>query len=418
MFEDNFNANQGGAQGSDDGQTGAVSFSNGGDEYASAPTFTTEENPTSEVNLTEEVEKDQAEVASDMEMKTQTGEVTLDALLDFVIDNGASDLHFAGAEKVGVRIDGKIHFLDNVDPLTSEQVEKFICQGLMANDEKLIQKYKDSHDVDFAHTHKDGTPFRVNVFYKRGEMAAVLRRINRSAFTFEDLGLPEGVDKFCRAKSGLVLVCGPTGSGKSSTLAAMIEWINTHRSEHILTIEDPIEYLFESKNSVISQREIGRDTDSFAVALRALLREDPDVAMIGELRDPETIMTAIELCETGHLVFGTFHTGSAAQTLNRLVANFPPSSQSAVSVRLADALVGVMCQRLVPKVGGGRTGIFELVMANGAIRNLIRNNDTAQIDSVIQTSGDSGMISMRRYAQQKENQGLIKREDYINYFEE
>lgn len=243
-----------------------------------------------------------------------------------------------------------------------------------------------------------------------------MRRINRKAFTFEELGLPDAIDKFVHSKSGLVLVCGPTGSGKTSTLAAMIEWINQNRSEHIITIEDPIEYIFESNKSIVSQREIGRDTHSFASALRALLREDPDVAMIGELRDPETIMTAIELCETGHLVFGTFHTGSAAQTINRIIANFPSEQQNAVSTRLADSLVGILCQRLIPKIGGGRTGIFELVVANGAIRNLIRQKEMAQIQSTIQTGADSGMISMKRYADQKRDKGLIREEDYRDYF--
>lgn len=341
---------------------------------------------------------------------------SLDELLDLVIDQKASDIHFAEGERIALRIDGQIQFIENIKPLSHEKAEKIIFEKLLGGDENRIDNYKKTLDTDFAYAHKDGTPFRVNIFYKKGKMAVVMRRINRKAFTFDELGLPGAIDKFVRAKSGLVLVCGPTGSGKSSTLAAMIEWINKNRSEHIITIEDPIEYIFESDKSIVSQREIGHDTHSFAAALRALLREDPDVAMIGELRDPETIMTAIELCETGHLVFGTFHTGSAAQTINRLIANFPPEQQSAVSTRLADALVGILCQRLIPKIGGGRTGIFELVVANGAIRNLVRQKEMAQIQSTIQTGADSGMISMKRYADQKRDKGLIKEEDYIDYF--
>lgn len=342
----------------------------------------------------------------------------LDQILDLVIDQGASDLHISQGEKIALRIDGMIHFIENIPPLSKEKAEEIIFKGLFENKLKNIEKFKENKDDDFAYQHKDGTNFRINTFYKRGNISAVLRKINSNPFTFEQLGLPESVSKFVKAKSGLVLVCGPTGSGKSSTLAAMIEWINNNRYEHILTIEDPIEYIFESKKSIVSQREIGRDTQSFKNALRALLREDPDVAMIGELRDQETIMTAIELCETGHLVFGTFHTGSAAQTVNRLIANFPVESQDAVSTRLADSLVGVLCQRLVPRIGGGREGIFELVVANGAIRNLVRNKETSQLDSAIQTGSSSGMISMKRYAEQKKNQGLIKEEDYINFFSE
>lgn len=343
---------------------------------------------------------------------------TLNELLDLVIDHKASDLHMSANNKIAVRIDGDIDFIENIGNLSPEKAEEIMYQGLLKGDSGLIEQFKKTGDMDFAYTHTDGTPFRVNMFKKRGNISAVLRRINRNPYTFDQLGLPEAVNKLVEAKSGLVLVCGPTGSGKSTTLAAMIEWVNQHRSEHIITIEDPIEYIFESKKSVISQREVGHDTRSFASALRSLLREDPDVAMIGELRDPETIMTAIELCETGHLVFGTFHTGSAAQTVNRIIANFPPAQQSAVSTRLADALVGILCQRLVPQIGGGRTGIYELVIANGAIRNLVRQNETAQIDSTIQTGSSSGMISMRRYADQKRSQGLIREEDYINFFRE
>lgn len=348
--------------------------------------------------------------------KVHESHFTLDELLDLVIDQKASDIHLSEDERIALRIDGQIQFIENIAPLTREQAEVIIFQNLLRGNETRIKNYQNNLDMDFAYTHKDGTPFRVNIFFKKEKMAVVMRRINRKAFTFEELGLPDAIDKFVHSKSGLVLVCGPTGSGKTSTLAAMIEWINQNRSEHIITIEDPIEYIFESNKSIVSQREIGRDTHSFASALRALLREDPDVAMIGELRDPETIMTAIELCETGHLVFGTFHTGSAAQTINRIIANFPSEQQNAVSTRLADSLVGILCQRLIPKIGGGRTGIFELVVANGAIRNLIRQKEMAQIQSTIQTGADSGMISMKRYADQKRDKGLIREEDYRDYF--
>lgn len=349
---------------------------------------------------------------------SNTPEFTLGQLLDLVIDQNASDLHFAEGERIALRIDGQIEFVENIPALTKAQAENLIIKGLLANQAKNLEDYQKNHDADFAYTHTEGTPFRVNTFYKRGRPAAVLRRINRNALTFEDLGLPEAVQKFVHAKSGLVLVCGPTGSGKSTTLASMVQWINDNRAEHILTIEDPIEYIYESNKSIISQREVGRDTNSFATALRALLREDPDVAMIGELRDAETIMTAIELCETGHLVFATFHTGSAAQTVSRIVANFPPAAQSTVSVRLADALVGLLCQRLIPGIKGGRTAIFELMLANGAIRNLIRTGELAQIESTIQTNSEAGMITMKRDADQKAAKGIIRREDYQDYFEE
>lgn len=245
---------------------------------------------------------------------------------------------------------------------------------LLLGDDKKFQEFLVRHDMDFAYVSADGTPFRVNGFFKLGRIGFVLRRIERESKKMEDLGLPSGVSKILTSKQGLFLITGPTGSGKSTTMVSVIDRINEERQEHIITIEDPVEFIFTDKKSIFSQREVGRDTDSFVAAIRAAMREDPDIVMVGEMRDKETVEAAMNLAETGHLVFSTLHTSGSVQTINRLIQFFNPDIQSQVRVRLADSLLGVLSQRLLPRANEpGRVGIHELMFITPAIKNLIKS---------------------------------------------
>ncbi|MCT4592282.1 MAG: PilT/PilU family type 4a pilus ATPase [Candidatus Gracilibacteria bacterium] len=348
---------------------------------------------------------------------TTENQVTLGDILELGIDTQASDLHFGANERIGLRINGKICFVDNIPPLTPEQAEKIIFD-LLPNDEQKETLLR-TREMDTSFEYTDGTSFRVNVFYKKRNISAVLRRIPREAFTMDNLGVPDAVSSLLSKKQGLILVTGPTGSGKSTTMQSMLEYINQNRVEHILTIEDPIEFLFTSKKYIFSQREVGDDTLSFANALKAALREDPDVVMIGEMRDPETIMAAMNLAETGHLVISTLHTSSAAQTVSRLVNAFPGDQQNQVKSRLADSLVGVVSQRLIPRCDkAGRIAIFELMIINAALRNIIRSGDTGQIANAIQAGRGIGMIKMETYAEELRLRNIVRPEDYMHYFTE
>lgn len=350
-------------------------------------------------------------------LKSKNEELQLGDILDAMIEYQASDLHLSVGSKIGMRLDGEIHFVDNFPVLTRELGEKIIL-GLVDTDQKK-ESLKRTRELDCSYEHDDGTAFRVNIFYKRKNMATVLRRISTKAFTLEQLNIPQSIRKLLKAKSGLILVTGPTGSGKSTSMQAMLNNINMTRVEHIVTIEDPIEFLFENQKSIFSQREVGSDTLSFSNALKGAMRQDPDVVMIGEMRDPETIMAAMNLAETGHLVFSTLHTSGAPQTISRIVNAFSPDEQSQVQSRLADSLIGVLSQRLVPKASGkGRCGIYEIMIINAAIRNIIRTGDLAQMDNAIQAGRKEGMVKMQVYADNLRDQGEILEKDYINFFKE
>jgi len=264
--------------------------------------------------------------------------------------------------------------------LTKEQKEKFLQEK----------------QLDFAYAFEDKARFRVNVFFQRGYMAAALRLIPAQIKTIEELGLPPILHDFARLSQGFVLLVGPAGHGKSTTLAAILDEVNHQRTDHVITIEDPIEYLFVQDRCIISQREVGNDALAFHDALKTLLRQDPDVVMIGEMRDRESIATAMTAAETGHLVFSTLHTNSASQTIDRIIDSFPADQQSQVVSQLAATLVGIVSQRLIPKIDGGRAPAVEIMLVNSAIRNLIRERKTYQIDLVIETSMQEGMMTLNR----------------------
>jgi twitching motility protein PilT len=345
------------------------------------------------------------------------GGIALNDLLALSIDKDASDIHFSADSRIGLRIFGKIHFIDNIDVLTNKQTRNLVF-ALVTNPLQRKKIYEDK-ELDASYEHVNGVNFRVNIFFKRGRLAAVLRKIASSAMTMEQLGLPDSVGDLLQKKQGLLLVTGPTGSGKSTSMQSMLEYINTNRVEHILTIEDPIEYIFKNKKSIFSQREVGNDTHSFPSALRASLREDPDVVMIGEMRDVETIQAAIKLSETGHLVISTLHTSSAPQTIARLVSYFPSQDHDQIRSRLADSLLGVLSQRLIPRADReGRVALYELLIVNSAIRNIIRTGEMTQIHNAMLSGREIGMILMHEYAAELEEQGIVHEKDFIQFFRE
>ena len=292
-----------------------------------------------------------------------------------------------------MRIDGALVPATNQPALNEAMVETLVFQILSVEQKQILEKDK---EFDFSFSFGDLGRFRVNAFHERGNLAAALRLIPNEMKTVHELGMPSVVNSFADFPRGLVLVTGPTGSGKSTTLAALIDKINSERATHIITIEDPIEFTHRSKRSVVVQREVHYDTYSFGAALRSSLRQDPDVVLIGEMRDLETISAAITIAETGHLVFATLHTNSAAQSIDRMIDVFPPHQQPQIRAQLANILMGICAQRLVPAIGGGRVVAAEVLVANPAVRNIIREGKSHQLDAIIQTSSAQGMQTMDR----------------------
>ncbi len=315
----------------------------------------------------------------------------IELLLEEVIKKKASDLHLQVSLPPMLRIDSSLTPVAGAAPLTEETIETLIFAILEEDQKQILLKDK---EFDFSFAFGDLGRFRVNAFHERGNLAAALRLIPTEILTIEQLGLPPIVNKFADYPRGLVLVTGPTGSGKSTSLAALVNKINHERSTHILTIEDPIEYTHKSIKSVIVQREVHYDTYSFSAALRSSLRQDPDVVLIGEMRDLESISAAITIAETGHLVFATLHTNSASQSIDRMVDVFPPHQQPQIRSQLANILMAICSQRLVPSIGGGRIAAAEILIATPAVRNIIREGKSHQLEAVIQTGAEFGMQSL------------------------
>lgn len=324
-------------------------------------------------------------------------------LLDLVVEKKASDIHLTLDMPPMNRIDGNLIAVRNQPVLTSEMASKLI-QSFMTPEQ--IERLKIYKEVDFSFGYQD-MRFRTNVYFQKGHLAASLRLIPKMIKSLVDLGLPPILGTFTAPSQGFVIVTGPTGHGKSTTLAAMINEINRHRTEHIITIEDPIEYVFDHDKSIISQREVGSDTNSFVRALKSSLREDPNVVLIGEMRDLETIEAALTIAETGHLVFATLHANSAAQVADRIVDVFPSHQQQQVRMQLANILTGVISQRLLPRAQGGRVVACEIMVANSAVRNTIREGKTHQLPNIIQTSAAEGMISMDKVLAELVSKGEI-----------
>ncbi len=328
----------------------------------------------------------------------------IDELLELVVEYNSSDLHLAVGLPPIIRIDGELK-KTRYEPLTAPIAQRMIYD-ILTDDE--IQRFETDLELDCSYSLTDIARFRVNVFRDRGTVAGAFRLIPRQIPTIQELGLPPVLEDLARRVRGLLLVTGPTGSGKSTTLAAMIDQINTERPEHIVTIEDPIEYLHEHKKCIINQREVGHDTHSFQNALRAALREDPDVLLVGEMRDLETIKLAITCAETGHLVMATLHTNNAAESVDRMIDVFPAQEQEQIRVQLSNNLLAILSQQLLPRAGqAGRIAAIEVMVASSAIRNLVRENKAHQITSIIQTSGEAGMQTMDQALRDLYKQSLI-----------
>ncbi len=334
--------------------------------------------------------------------------IDLVALLRFAKEQGASDLHLSAGMPPMLRINGEMVRL-KTEPLTREDA-LIAVRSVMTDTQR--KNFEQHLDIDFAIDIGDVARFRANAFQHHRGAGAVFRVVPNKVVTLDDLGMPKVLKELASRDKGLVLVTGPTGSGKSTTLAAMVDYINEHESGHILTIEDPIEFLHESKRSLVNQREVGPHTEAFATALRAALREDPDVILVGEMRDLDTTQLAISAAETGHLVLATLHTNSAAKTIDRVVDIFPPEQQQQIRTMLSESIEGVITQTLLPsKDGNGRVAALEVLVGVPALRNLIRENKTAQILSVIQTGAQYGMQSLDQSLRELVMQGKLSREE-------
>ena len=330
--------------------------------------------------------------------------VKIETLLEACIKHGASDLHIQVGLPPILRIDGSLVPIPNTPILTTEIVDTLIFSTLDSMQRETLAKDK---EFDYSFAFGEIARFRVNAFNEKGHLAAAFRLIPTKMPTIEELGMPQVISGFADYPRGLVLVTGPTGSGKSTTLAAIINKINSEKSVHILTIEDPIEFTHKSKRSLVAQREVHYDTYSFSRALKSALREDPDVVLLGEMRDLETISAAITIAETGHLVFATLHTNSAAQSVDRMIDVFPAEQQPQIRSQLAGILMAVCSQRLVPAIGGGRVCAAEIMVANTAIRSIIRDGKTHQLDTAIQTGASEGMQTMDRTLAKLVQQGTV-----------
>ena len=314
-------------------------------------------------------------------------------MVDIVAKEGGSDLHLSEGRPPVIRVSGFLIPLAKIAPLDKAAMEKLLAELLSPAGKGEFEK---SRETNFSWSSPAGLRFRCNAFLSLGKISIAMRLIPKEVKTFIELNLPPVLETFAKRQQGFFLVVGPVGVGKSTTLAAMIETINRERLEHIITIEDPVEYLFQPKKSIIDQREVKIDTPDFHTALKGVFRQDADIVMIGEMRDPETISTAVTAAETGHLIFSTLHTNTAPQTIDRIIDSFPAEQQAQIRQQLAGSLLGIFSQRLVPKISGGLVPAYELLINNSAVANLVRSGRTHEIASVVETSSEEGMIDLNR----------------------
>ena len=336
----------------------------------------------------------------------------LKKLLELTVKEQASDLHFSVGHPPVLRISSRLVPLVKEKKFSPEDT-KSLAFILMTDSQR--ERFLEEKEIDFSYKFKERSRFRVNVFFQKGYISCALRLVPAQIKTISELNLPPVLYEFTKANQGFVLICGPSSQGKSTTLAALIDEINHTRADHIVTIEDPIEYVFIPDKAIIDQREVGKDTLTFAKALRSTFRQDPDVIMVGEMRDPETISTAITAAETGHLVFATLHTNSASQTIHRIVDSFPSQQQSQIRSQVSGSLLGVVSQRLVPRIKGGVVPACEVMISNPAVANLIRENKVHEIPTVIETSLEEGMVSLNRSLADLVKRKEISLENALNY---
>jgi twitching motility protein PilT len=338
-------------------------------------------------------------------------EINIKELFGKVVDNKASDLHLTVGLPPMLRVNTELKPMPGYSALSSDQIEEVLKKLLDAHQ---LKKFTEQKEFDFSFSLGERARFRSNAFYQKGYVSIAFRSIPFNIPSIETLNLPSIVTEFAKLPRGFVLVTGATGHGKSTTLASMIDFINKHRALHIITVEDPIEYIFEHDKSVIQQREMNHDTLTWKGSLKSILREDPDVVLVGEMRDYETISSAVTIAETGHLVFSTLHTNTASQSVNRLIDVFPETEQAQVRSQLADALEGIISQRLVPSVDGGMVPAVEVLIANNAVKNSIREGKPHLIDNIIATNLESGMVTLERSLADLVNNGKVTLETALS----
>jgi len=345
-------------------------------------------------------------------MTTLNNEQRVKKLLRLVAQQNASDLHLVVGRYPTIRLDGKLYPLTQESVLAAEDTQGLSEEMMTAENKKRLIA---DGQVDFSYNFEEKARFRTNVFYQKGNVSVAMRLVSGRLKSLEELNLPLALYDFTHKTQGLLLITGPVGHGKSTTLSALIDFINHNQDKHIITIEDPVEYVYEQDRCIINQREVGRDTKSFQEGLRSIFREDANVVLIGELRDLDTISTAMTAAETGHLILATLHTNDTAQAIDRIVDVFPAHQQNQVRSQLASVLLGVISQRLLPKVGGGRVPALEIMINNHAVENLIRENKTYQIDSVVETSLRDGMMSLDRSLANLVQKGEVTTDDAFLY---
>jgi len=341
-----------------------------------------------------------------------TQEKLLGELIDIVVKEGGSDLHLSEGHAPVIRVSNFLIPLVKIPAISESDMAGFL-ETFLSPEEK--QEFEKSKETNFAYSHKDKTRFRCNAFLSLGKTSIAMRLVPTKVKSFEELGLPPILETFAKRQQGFFLVVGPIGVGKSTTLATMIETINLTRLEHIITIEDPIEYIFEPKKAIIDQREVKIDTPDFPTALHGIFRQDADIVMIGEMRDPETMSTAVTAAETGHLVLSTLHTNTAGQTVDRIIDSFPADQQSQIRIQLASSLLGIFSQRLLPRISGGLIPAYELLINNNATANLIREKRTHEISSVIETGSEEGMIDLNRCLAELVRKGEVTVENAFQF---
>jgi twitching motility protein PilT len=336
-------------------------------------------------------------------------ELEINKLMMEVLQQNGSDLHLVAGKPPTIRVDSSLIELKQYDILSGNAIGGMV--DVLLGSEERKKKFREELEIDFSFSFKDNIRFRINAYYQKGYPAAALRLVPNKIKTLEELNLPRQLKNFTHYPQGLLLVCGPTGHGKSTTLASMVDLINRTYAHNILTIEDPIEFIYTQDKSLINQREVGQDTLAFPKALRSVLREDANVVLVGEMRDLESISTTITLAETGHLVFATLHTNDAAQSVDRIIDVFPAYQQNQIRLQLSNILLGIVSQRLLPRIGGGRVPALEIMIMNSAVGNIIREGKTHQLPNVIHTSTSSGMISMDRYLAELVRSNQVRLED-------
>ena len=373
------------------------------------------ENPKQETTTTDDLASNTPQGAAPAAAAGQTApKITLDQLVNLCIEKEASDMHFREGGRVALRVGGKIIFVENVDVLSKEETEAVI-NGMIPN-EKEKKRLENEREIDFSYTHANGVNFRVNAFYQKGKLAGVMRMISKNIPKLEDMGIPEAIKNFFDLREGLILICGATGSGKSTTIQSILEYINENFVKHILTIENPIEYFFEDKKSMFTQRELGKDTLNINNALKSAVREDANVVMISEITNAETLNHALTLVETGHLVISSMLTRDATKTLERMVSFYPQVLKDEAQDRIASDLVAVMAQDLVEKQdNSGLAVVFEFMFMNQSIRNIIKRGNFVQLRTAIQSAAGEGMMTMDGYAYQLAEKGIITQEQ-VNEF--